>query len=364
MRETLRRMFELQAEGRRFAAATVVRTQGSTPQVIGARLLLDDRGEISGTLGGGCVEADAIAEARRVLAQGGSSLRAYELTEPLAWDTGLVCGGTMWIHIEPDHVAIGGDWGEKLRAVMDDGACEEPVAFGTLLRVDGRTLVADGHSLIEYPGEKRSADTAGQLLREAVEKGVARVVPLGGGRELLVEPIVSRPRLIIAGGGHVALALAQMARLLDFAITVIDDREEFANHRRFPGVDVVHGDIAATISSLDVGWNTFIIVATRGHKLDAHCLRAAVATNARYVGLLGSERKTILIEKMLRAEGVSEARLRAVHAPVGLNLGGRTPAEIALSILAEISHERHGSSETVLRVPRRRLKKAAAAAVP
>src|SRR5438105_2392753 len=108
MRDTLARMLELEREGRRFVVATVVRTQGSTPQVVGARLIVDDRDERSGTLGGGCVEGDAISEARRVLEHGGSSLRAYELTEPLAWDTGLVCGGTMWIHIEPDRVLLDG----------------------------------------------------------------------------------------------------------------------------------------------------------------------------------------------------------------------------------------------------------------
>src|SRR5439155_17991575 len=100
----------------------------------------------------------------------------------------------------------------------------------------------------------------------------------------------------------------------------------------------------------DLGWNTFIIVATRGHKMDAHCLHAAVSTSARYVGLLGSQRKTVLIARMLRDEGVTEDRLRAVHAPIGLDLGGRTPAEIALSVLAELSIERYGGSGKALRL--------------
>ena len=105
MRETLERVAELEREGRKAVVATVVRTHGSTPQVAGARLVVDDDGGLSGTLGGGCVEGDAISEARRVLKEGGSSLRAYDLTEPLAWDTGLVCGGTMWILAEPGTAA-------------------------------------------------------------------------------------------------------------------------------------------------------------------------------------------------------------------------------------------------------------------
>src|SRR6266487_3307840 len=118
MRETLERVAELERAGRRFVVATVVRTHGSTPQVAGARLVVDEGGQIAGTLGGGCVEGDAISEARRLLIEGGSSLRAYDLTEPLAWDTGLLCGGTMWIHIEPGREALGDTPIERFMAAL------------------------------------------------------------------------------------------------------------------------------------------------------------------------------------------------------------------------------------------------------
>src|SRR5438552_8327899 len=142
-------MLDLEREGRRFVVATVVRTQGSTPQVVGARLIVDDRDERSGTLGGGCVEGDAISDARKVLSTGATSLKAYELTEPLAWDTGLVCGGTMWIHIEPDRAVLGGDWGERLRASLANGLQDKPIALGTRLRIEGRTVEAQGHCVID-----------------------------------------------------------------------------------------------------------------------------------------------------------------------------------------------------------------------
>jgi xanthine dehydrogenase accessory factor len=347
----LARMLDLEREGRRFVVATVVRTQGSTPQIVGARLIVDDRDERSGTLGGGCVEGDAISEARRLLAEGGSSLRAYELTEPLAWDTGLVCGGTMWIHIEPDSALLGGEWAGRLRAAMRNGAEGRPIALGTRLRVHGRQVTAEGHCVVEKPDRgAQSSDTSSRLLEEAFDRGVARALPIEPGHELLVEPILARPRLIIAGGGHVALALATMARLLDYEITIVEDRDEFADPGRFPGMEVIRGDIPETLANLHPDWNSFIVVATRGHKLDAHALRAAVGTRARYVGLLGSKRKTVLIAKMLRDEGISEERLRAVHAPIGLDLGGRTPAEIALSVLAELSQERFGGTGKPMRL--------------
>ncbi|HET8569725.1 MAG TPA: XdhC family protein [Candidatus Limnocylindria bacterium] len=351
-------MAELEREGRRFALATVVRTVGSTPQIVGAKMIVDDLGRVTGTLGGGCVEGDAFSEAKRVMATGAASLREYELTEDLAWDTGLVCGGTMWIAIEPGERALRLGGRDLLGDVLAASSGGRPVAVATLLRKAGRDLSPAGRLLVEEDGGAhgslgaRDLDApAVDIAREVLRRGTARTVPLDDAHELLVEPVLSKPRLVIAGGGHVGLALARFGALLDHDVTVVDDRADFASRERFPdGVEVMCADMARAIASMPIGWNTFIVVATRGHKMDAHCLRAAIATPARYVGLLGSKRKTILVEQMLRDEGVSEERLRAVHAPIGLDLGGRTPAEIALAVLAEITQERYGGAGRPLRL--------------
>ncbi|MDP9245081.1 MAG: XdhC family protein [Chloroflexota bacterium] len=358
MRELYARMAELDREGRPFAVATVVRTVGSTPQVVGAKMLVDDLGRTYGTLGGGCVEGDAFAEAKRVLDEGGSSLREYELTEELAWDTGLVCGGTMWIHIEPGAGALTVGGKDLLSDVLAASSTGTPIGLATLLRKDGRAMIPAGRLYVEQSGA--SGGTLGDadldararaLAVDALRAGTARTAPLDEGSELLVEPIVAKPHLVVVGAGHVGLALAKLAGGLDYDVTVIDDRPEFASRERFPeGVEVVRADMVEALGTLTIGWNAFIVVATRGHKLDAHCLRAAIQTRARYVGLLGSKRKTILIDRMLREEGVPEERIRSVHAPVGLDLGGRTPAEIALSVLAELSMERYGGSGRPLRL--------------
>ena len=392
MRELYARMAELEREGRRFAVATVVRTIGSTPQVVGAKLLVDDLGRVNGTLGGGCVEGDAFEEAKRILAGGEASLREYELTEDLAWDTGLVCGGTMWIHVEPGQSALKVGGRDLLGDVLAASAGGKPVVLATLLRRTkkhaaassrsavsdgsatlGRSAAAAGPTTVDEPmtefapagrlfveTDGRSTGTLGdaaldtrarEAAAEALRRGTARTSALGDDHELLVEPVLAKPRLVIAGGGHVALALARMAGLLEYEITVVEDRAEYAERERFPaGVEIAQGEIAPTLAALNVGWNTFVVIATRGHKMDAHCLRAAVKSDARYVGLLGSKRKTVLIAKMLRDEGVAEERLRAVHAPIGLDLGGRTPAEIALSVLAELSEERYGGTGRPLRL--------------
>jgi xanthine dehydrogenase accessory factor len=359
MRELYARMAELEREGRPFAVATVVRTVGSTPQVVGAKMLVDDLGRTYGTLGGGCVEGDAFAEAKRILDEGGSSsLREYELTEELAWDTGLVCGGTMWIHIEPGAGALTVGGRELLADVLAASSTGTPIALATLLLKRGRDVVPAGRLYVEQSGASGGTlgdatldERARTIAAETLRAGTARTAPLDDERELLVEPIVAKPHLVVVGAGHVGLALAKLAHGLDYQVTVIDDRPEFASQERFPErVEVVRADMVEALGSLSIGWNAFIVVATRGHKLDAQCLRAAIQTRARYIGLLGSKRKTILIERMLREEGLPEDRIRSVHAPVGLDLGGRTPAEIALSVLAELSMERYGGSGRPLRL--------------
>jgi xanthine dehydrogenase accessory factor len=358
VREIYQRMAELEREGRRYAVCTVVRTVGSTPQVVGAKMIVDDLGRLTGTLGGGCVEGDAFDEAKRVLRTGDTSLREYELTEELAWDTGLVCGGTMWIWIEPGERALTVGGRELLGDLLVASTGGRPVALATLLEKKGHDIAPAGRLVVETDGRTGGAlgdegldARARDAAIEALRQGTARVVALDEERELLIEPVVAKPRLVVVGGGHVGLALARMASLLEYEVTVIDDRPDFATRARFPeGVEVMNADMVQALETMPIGWNTFIVVATRGHKLDSHCLRAAVKTQARYVGLLGSRRKTILVERMLRDEGVREERLREVHAPIGLDLGGRTPAEIALAIMAELSAERFGGSGRPLRL--------------
>jgi xanthine dehydrogenase accessory factor len=351
-------MAELEREGRRYAVCTVVRTVGSTPQVVGAKMIVDDLGRLTGTLGGGCVEGDAFDEAKRVIRTDETSLREYELTEDLAWDTGLVCGGTMWIWIEPGERALTVGGRELLGDLLAASRGGKPVALATLLRKKGRDIEPAGRIFVETEGraggrledpelEAQARTAALEVLRH----GTARTVALDGEHELLIEPVLAKPRLVIVGGGHVGLALARMGAQLEYEVTVIEDRAEFASRERFPaGVEVMHADLVETLGTIDIGWNTFIVIATRGHKLDSQALRAAVKTRARYVGLLGSRRKTILIDRMLKDEGVPDERLRDVHAPIGLDLGGRTPAEIALAVLAEMSMERYGGSARPLRL--------------
>ena len=354
-------MQELGAAGVPFAVATVIRTQGSTPQVVGAKLVVTaaESERPFGTLGGGCVEADAIVAARNVLAGQAAVVQEHQLTEELAWNTGLVCGGTMWILAEHGSgpawpPAVDGIAALEASAAAAGGG--PPVAFVSAFRRDGRAFGFDGRVLVLAGG--RMLGTLGSTSRDerardaAVEQmrhGTARLVALDAANDLLVEPVTSRPQLVICGGGHVSRALARQARLLDFDVVVFEDRPEFADPDRFDGGLVIGGELTANIASFAYAPLSYLVVATRGHKLDADCVTAAVATSVPYIGLLGSRRKTILIADMLREQGVGEARIATIHAPVGLDLGGRTPAEIALSVMAEITQLRHQGSGRPLR---------------
>jgi xanthine dehydrogenase accessory factor len=347
------RIAALRQTGRRFAVATVVRTHGSTPQVAGATLVLGEGEDVRkavGTLGGGCVEADAVDAALNVIATGEPSLRAYELTEELAWNTGLVCGGTMWILVQRDDRAYTFDGVDVLPELVGASSGQPPVAIVTRLRNHGDGLALDGRLAVRADGTRlgslgdEDADAGATAAAVAhIPHGTARTVKSDTG-DLLIEAIATRPRIVIAGGGHVALAIARQALMLDFDVTVVEDRPEFASPERFPGVTILEGDVPTMLGAMRHGWNSFIVIATRGHKLDADCMLQAARTPARYIGLLGSRRKTVLIERMLREEGIPEARLGAIHAPVGLDLGGRTPVEIALSVMAEITAVRYQAS--------------------
>ena len=340
------RIADLAANGRRYAVATVVRTQGSTPQVVGARLVVtdDEQERPIGTLGGGCVEADAILASREILRGADRSLRAYALTEELAWNTGLVCGGTMWILAERGDEALPDLATDCARAA----AGGPPLVIATLLRRRGRDLAFAGRVIVY--GSGRTAGSLGDEARDRLAAdaalrqlphGTARLVPVDDDHDLLLEPIAGRPRLTIAGGGHVSQAIARQAQLLDFDVTILEDRPEFSDPARFGGARVLAGHIPDTLAAQDYGWNSHIVIATRGHKLDADCVLAAVRTDARYIGLLGSKRKAVLIADMLRESGIAQERIDAIRTPVGLDLGGRTPAEIALSVMAQITQERY-----------------------
>jgi xanthine dehydrogenase accessory factor len=244
----------LRRAGRRGAVATIVNVRGSIPSFKTAKMLVRDDGSIAGTIGGGCVEAEVWQAAREVMESEKPRTLTFDLNQDPRYDTGLVCGGTL---------------------------------------------------------------------------------------EIFIEPVLPPAELYIFGAGHVAASLYKVARIAGFDITVVDDREVYASRERFPEAqEVIAEDFEKVTSRLQPSESSYIVIVTRGHRDDMRVLRWAVQTPARYIGMIGSKRKTITIFKELQKEGLAPALFDRVHAPVGLDIGAITPEEIAVAITAELIAKR------------------------
>jgi xanthine dehydrogenase accessory factor len=179
---------------------------------------------------------------------------------------------------------------------------------------------------------------------EVAEEGML----CGGNIDVFVEPILSQPTLHIFGAGHISFAISKIAKIVGFRVVVIDDRAKFANATRFPEADEIFaGDFSEAFSKLNVGTSSYIVIVTRGHQFDAQVLELAVKTEPNYVGMIGSRKKNEAVFSSLLSKGIAKELLEGVHAPIGLDIGAKTPEEIAVSIMAEIIKVRRSREHTI-----------------
>src|SRR5437588_134853 len=250
---------KLREAGRRGALATIINVRGSIPSFETAKMLVRDDGSIVGTIGGGCVEADVWQAAKEVMQSEKPRTMSFDLNQNPKDDTGLVCGGTL---------------------------------------------------------------------------------------EIFIEPVLPVPQLFLFGAGHVAQNIYRAARLAGFDVTVIDDREAYANSERFPDArQIVAEDYESAVKGLATTDSSFIVIVTRGHKDDMRILRWAVNAPHQYLGMIGSERKFISVQKELEAEGIAQEKLERVYSPVGLDIGAITPEEIGIAVVAEMIAVRRQSKD-------------------
>jgi len=241
---------QLRREGRRGAVATITTVRGSIPSFQTAKMLVRDDGSIAGTIGGGCVEAEVWQAAREVMEEEKPRTLTFNLNNNPKYDTGLVCGGTL---------------------------------------------------------------------------------------EVFIEPVLPPALLYVFGAGHVAYNLYKVAMIAGFEVVVVDDRESYANSERFPDArEIIADDFEDVTHRLHVPEPAYIVIVTRGHRDDMRILRWAVNLNTRYLGMIGSRRKTIAIYKELEQEGIPAEKFANIHAPIGLEIGAVTPEEIAVAIVAEM----------------------------
>ncbi len=288
-----------------------------------AKMLVTATGARFGTVGGGCLEADVTVQAIETIAAGVPQLVRHTLNAERAGDLGLSCGGTVELFVEP--LLTGADGAAIYHAVAD--AIEQRraamVATAVAWPVGPRKAV--------WVGERRHAVGAFDAAPPAGRLGI------DAARELFLEPVPRRPRLVLFGAGHVGQEIARVAAGTDFHVVVVDDRADFASRERFPDADeLIVADLREVLDRLVFDADDFVISATRGHAMDAVVVERTAASPARYVGMLGSRRKQTVIWKALEQAGVPRPALERVKVPIGEDIGADTPAEIAIAVLAEL----------------------------
>ena len=310
MRDLLPTLARWHSEGRRVAIATVVEKRGSAPRDPGATLALSDRGEIAGSVTGGCVEPAVLQEAEEVLAGAPARLVEYGIADDAAFEVGLSCGGTVGILIAELDTSLVPALDKAVRA--DRGVALAMTAAGDRI------------------GEQRLVD--GPLL-DAGESSLADL----DGETVFVHALKPRPAMYVFGAIDHAAALALVGKLLGYRVTVCDARASFVTPERFPEADelaVEWPDRFLGQASVDAA--TVICVLTHDEKFDVPALVAALDTPAVYIGAMGSKVTTADREERLHAAGVSDAAIARIHAPIGLAIGARSPEEVAVAIGAEI----------------------------
>jgi len=352
MRDILADLTQTIENGRPCVYCSVVETRGSTPQKAGAAMMVHADGGQSGTLGGGCVEAEVKRRALAILntPEAEPEILRFTLDDDYGWDDGLICGGRMTMLVAPLRIDVEVREPYYLRylELIESGeGCTEVVAL-------------ERHEPDVAAGSRYLFDSAGTLIAQ-IGRGSAPIAMLDG-----LKPLADRPRpsvkngfaflpelpritLFIVGGGHVGQAVASLGASVDFDIWVLDDREKYASRERFPAAQkVLVGDIGRTLQELapSIHRGMYCLVITRGHNHDEEALYHLARVNAGYVGMIGSKRKIKMIFEDLIAKGISEEVLAKVHAPLGIPIASRTVPEIAISIVAELIQIRNGGGKS------------------
>ena len=316
MRELAESIQRWRSRGDRVALATVVATRRSAPRPVGAKLAISERGELQGSVSGGCVESDVAVQAAEVIAEGTPRLLTYGITDDMAWNVGLPCGGEIDVFVE------------RFEGELPES--DEPALSVTVL---------EG----ERAGERRL------LGSDAVEPGPSRVLELDG-ETVVAEMLGPPPRVVVIGAIDTAEELCRAAKSLGWYTVVTDPRPALTTRERLPSPDellVAWPDEA--LEQLAPDRDTAVVVLTHEERLDVPALTSALEAEAFYVGAIGSRRTQAKRRERLLEAGVAEEQLERLCGPAGLDLGAQTPAEMAVSILGEILAVRAGRSGGRLR---------------
>lgn len=314
-------------DNHRIALATVVSTWGSAPVPVGGQLVIAPRERFEGSVSGGCAEADVIAEAADVMAEGRPKLLEFGITDEVAWRAGLPCGGTIKILLEPlEH--------ERDAALLD----RILAARGSRRMLAVVTNVATGARRVLEGGTAMPPEIA-----RCLAAGKSRLIETKAGDEF-VQAIVPPVRLVVAGATHIGQVLAGLAQRIGYEVIVVDPRAAFATEERFGGTPTINAWPETSLSALALDGRTAVVALTHAAHIDDEALSAALRSPCLYIGALGSKRTQVNRVERLKKAGFSDADLARIHAPVGLAIGAQGPAEIAVAILAEIIKVARGAT--------------------
>ena len=342
MRDILTDYDRFQAAGERIGRAVVTSVWGSAPRPEGACLVATATGLLAGSVSGGCVEAAVAEEIRSAIAQGSSRVVSFGVSHETAWSVGLACGGTISVLVE------GTVREEVLEAARGPGGSvvvtrlDGPMAGAILVFHEEDPALETGPDLLGLP--RTVMDAARDALRRGASQTIELPLPSGDPARVFLEVYPRQPTLIIIGGVHIAAELVPLARRLGYRTVVADARAGLLTRERFPDADeLIQAWPEEVFVRVGIGAATYICVLSHDPKFDEPACRIALRSPARYIGAIGSRKTQASRRARLASEGFSEEEIARLRGPIGLDLGGRSAAEIALAIMAEMTRERYGA---------------------
>ncbi len=347
MKNIYAHLFEGLKRKKSLVLATIIETKGSSPQVPGASALFSAKGLLEGTLGGGLLEAGAQKKAIQALKRKASILSEFSLKADISSEEGAICGGEVKILIDACPEKQINTFCNLSQSLIE----RQPGVLATFIN----RLSGEKASLSRYWIERKEKFTAdfGKHLsffqkeikdsfserKPALLKIKKELFPEEAKESFLfLEPIFPLPQLVIAGAGHIGQVVTHLGSLLNFEVTVIDDRPEFANKEKLPDADhIIVEEIGKAIQNFPISSDTYLVIVTRGHHHDAAALRHCINSDAAYIGMIGSIRKIKLMRKKFLEEGWATSRqFDGIYAPIGIDINSKTVEEIAVSITAQL----------------------------
>jgi xanthine dehydrogenase accessory factor len=331
--------------GSHVVLVSIISMEGSAPRGSGTKMVVGVDGKSYGTVGGSLLEASAIAESQNVLTSRKSRVIDFDLAGNDTSGDGMICGGKAVLLL--DFILATTDNQQLMRRMYDTISAGRNLYYLTAFRRSGGSLDIDGHSLLFSDGSLYGDDILTESgraeLKDELHTITSTTVLSIGEKSVVVDPISEVKTLYCFGAGHVAVPTAHIAAMCGFDVVVIDDRQEFANTKRFPEASQIRviDDFGHALEGLKIDSDSFMVIITRGHQYDRLVLAQVLKTGASYIGMISSRSKRDAIYKALIATGVASVEdLTRVHSPIGLEIGAETPEEIAVSIVAELIYER------------------------